>query len=332
MYEIMNFNIKMKKILVTGGAGFIGSHFIKYMLEHTDCYIINIDKLTYAGNLDNLSGIESAYPNRYKFLKIDICESELIAGIFSQGVDIVVNFAAESHVDRSIKTPDLFAQTNIMGTLVLLQNAQNFWGNSTDEKLFIQISTDEVYGSLPEENPNEHFTENSPINPSSPYSASKAAADLLALSYYHTYGLPVIITRSSNNYGPNQYPEKLIPLIISKALKSEPLPIYGDGENIRDWIFVKDNVMAINAIIMKGIAGNVYNIGAYNEIKNIDLVKQILDILNKPYSLIQYVEDRLGHDRRYSVSSTKIKELTGWSAQANFTEKLILTIKHYQSN
>lgn len=322
----------MKKILVTGGAGFIGSHFIKYMMTHTDCSIINVDKLTYAGNLDNLSGIESAYPIRYKFEQEDICNSDFIAGVFNSGVDVVVNFAAESHVDRSIETPDLFARTNIMGTLVLLQNAQIAWDKSTTEKLFIQISTDEVYGSLSEDKPEERFTENSPINPSSPYSASKAAADMLAMSFYHTYGLPVIITRCSNNYGPNQYLEKLIPLIISKALNDEPLPVYGDGQNIRDWIYVKDNIKAINSIISNGTAGNVYNIGAENEIKNIDLVKQILDILNKPYSLIQYVEDRLGHDRRYAISAAKLKALTGWSAKAYFNEKLQLTIEHYKSN
>jgi dTDP-glucose 4,6-dehydratase len=320
----------MKKILVTGGAGFIGSHFIKYILAHTDCFIINVDKLTYAGNLNNLSGIESEYPNRYKFKRVDICDSDSIAGIFASGVDIVVNFAAESHVDRSIETPDLFAKTNIMGTLVLLQNAQKSWQNTTDEKLFIQISTDEVYGSLSENNPSERFTEDSPINPSSPYSASKAAADMLAMSFYHTYGLHVIITRCSNNYGPNQYPEKLIPLMISNALQDKPLPVYGDGQNIRDWIYVEDNIRAINEIMNKGIVGNVYNIGADNEIKNIDLVKQILDFLNKPYSLIHYVDDRLGHDRRYAISAAKLSALTGWSAKANFTAKLKHTIEHYE--
>jgi dTDP-glucose 4,6-dehydratase len=320
----------MKKILVTGGAGFIGSHFIKYMLAHSDCFIINVDKLTYAGNLDNLSGIDSIYHNRYTFVKGDICDNKVVSGILTSEVDVIVNFAAESHVDRSIETPDLFARTNIMGTLVLLQNAQKAWQNNLNEKLFIQISTDEVYGSLSEDNPEMRFTEDSPINPSSPYSASKAAADMLAMSFYHTYGLPVIITRCSNNYGPNQYPEKLIPLMISNALNDKPLPVYGDGQNIRDWIYVEDNARAIDEIINKGIIGNVYNIGAENEIKNIDLVKQILDILNKPYSLIQYVEDRLGHDRRYAISASKLSSLTGWSAQANFTEKLKLTIEHYK--
>ncbi|MEI6091101.1 MAG: dTDP-glucose 4,6-dehydratase [bacterium] len=319
----------MKKILVTGGAGFIGSHFIKFMLAHTDCFIINVDKLTYAGNLDNLSGIDSIYQNRYRFFKGDICDNQNVSEILKSEVDIVVNFAAESHVDRSIETPDLFAKTNIMGTLVLLQNAQKAWQSNLNEKLFIQISTDEVYGSLSEESPEMRFTEDSPINPSSPYSASKAAADMLAMSFYHTYRLPVIITRCSNNYGPNQYPEKLIPLMISNALQDKPLPVYGDGQNIRDWIYVEDNIKAINKILNKGIVGNVYNIGAENEIKNIDLVKQILDILNKPYSLIQYVEDRAGHDRRYAISASKLSSLTGWSAQANFTEKLKLTIEHY---
>ncbi len=320
----------MKKILVTGGAGFIGSNFIKFMLKHTDCQIINIDKLTYAGNLDNLSGIEKLYTNRYKFVKADINDNDAIGELFVNGLDIVVNFAAESHVDRSIETPDLFARTNIMGTLVLLQNAQKSWGNTPIDKLFIQISTDEVYGSLPEDKLKERFTENSPINPSSPYSASKAAADMLAMSFYQTYGLPVIITRCSNNYGPNQFPEKLIPLIISKALNDEPLPVYGDGQNIRDWIYVEDNAKAVNEIINQGIIGNVYNIGAENEIKNIDLIKQILDILNKPYTLIHYVEDRLGHDRRYAISAAKLNALTGWSALSDFTEKLTLTIEHYK--
>lgn len=307
------------KILVTGGAGFIGSNFIRYQLENYDDQIINVDKLSYAGNLDNLKDLESS-PN-YEFRKLDICNKEKIDQIMHQGIDYIVNFAAESHVDRSIEDPSVFVKTNVEGTQNLLDLALKF-----GVKKFVQISTDEVYGSLGQEG---KFKEDSPINPSSPYSASKAAADLLVKSYAKTYGLPVNITRSSNNFGPYQYPEKLIPLFIINALQNEKLPLYGDGSNIRDWIYVNDNCRAIDLVMRRAESGEIYNIGANNEKSNLEITRKILSMLSKSELLIKHVEDRKGHDYRYAVDTGKIKNELGWEAEHDFDQAIEITLNWY---
>lgn len=307
------------KILVTGGAGFIGSNFIHYQLENYDDQIINLDKLSYAGNPDNLKGLEKN--SNYQFEKIDICQQDKVDKIMHQGIDYIVNFAAESHVDRSIEDPADFVETNIEGTHNLLELALKF-----GVKKFVQISTDEVYGSLGAEG---KFDEKSPLNPSSPYAASKAAADLLVQSYAKTYDLNVNITRSSNNFGPYQYPEKLIPLFIIKALQEEKLPLYGDGSNIRDWIYVKDHCRALDLVMRKAKKGEIYNIGANNQKSNLEMTKKILAALSKSELLIKYVEDRQGHDYRYAVENSKIKTDLDWKAEFDFEEALRLTINWY---
>lgn len=314
------------KFLVTGGAGFIGSNFIRFCLKNkSDISIVNFDKLTYAGNLTNLSDIVANYPDRYEFIKGDICSSSDIENVLNTNkIDVIVNFAAETHVDRSILDPDVFINTNIVGTKTLLDFALK---NKT--KLFIQISTDEVYGSL---GPSGTFTEDSQITPNSPYSASKASADLIARSYHKTYGLPVIITRCSNNYGPYQFPEKLIPLMVLNAMKEDNLPVYGDGKNIRDWIYVDDHSSAVLEIINKGVAGEVYNIGGDCELENIFIVKEILKQTSKPGSLIEYVVDRPGHDRRYAIDHKKLSDLTDWQPRVNFSDGLKKTVDWYLKN
>ncbi|CCU78071.1 dTDP-glucose 4,6-dehydratase [Halanaerobium saccharolyticum subsp. saccharolyticum DSM 6643] len=307
------------KILVTGGAGFIGSNFIHYQLENYDDQIINIDKLSYAGNLDNLKDVETN-PN-YEFRELDICNREKIDQIMHRGIDYIVNFAAESHVDRSIEDPSVFVKTNIAGTQNLLDLALKF-----GVKKFIQISTDEVYGSLGK---NDKFSEDSILNPSNPYAASKASADLLVKSYFKTYNLPINITRCSNNFGPYQYPEKLIPLFIINALQDEKLPLYGDGSNIRDWIYVKDHCKAVDLVMRKGESGEIYNIGADNEKTNIEITRLILSLLSKTELLIKHVKDRKGHDYRYAVDSSKIKEKLGWETEFDFENAMRKTLNWY---
>jgi len=308
------------KILVTGGAGFIGSNFVHFMLKkYSDIEIVNYDKLTYAGNLDNLRDIEN--DSGYTFVKGDVCDSKLVDEIVKQDIDQIINFAAESHVDRSIKSPGRFIQTDVYGTHILLEAARKF------DTEFIQIGTDEVYGSIERGS----FKETDKLEPSSPYSASKASADLIAQSYYMTYGLAVKTTRSTNNFGPYQYPEKLIPLFIIDALRNKPLPLYGDGLNVRDWLYVEDNCEAIDIVRQKGERGEVYNIGSGNEKTNIEITRLILKELNKSESLIQYVKDRAGHDRRYSLDITKIKNL-GWKPKHGFEEAMQKTIRWYVEN
>lgn len=310
------------KILVTGGAGFIGSCFIRYILEHHPSYkIVNYDALTYAGNIENLYGVKNN-PN-YEFIQGDICDKNLVRQVVS-GVDTIVNFAAETHVDRSITGPEIFIETNVKGTLNLLQAAKEF-----NIERYVQISTDEVYGSLGEEG---CFTETTPLAPNSPYSASKASADLLVRAYHETYGVPAMITRCSNNYGPYQYPEKLIPHFISKLLRDEKVPVYGDGLNVRDWLFVYDHCSAIDVVLHKGKAGEIYNIGGHNEKTNLDITKLILEAMNKDESYIEYVEDRLGHDRRYAISNDKITSELGWKPSTTFEEGILLTIDWYLNN
>jgi dTDP-glucose 4,6-dehydratase len=311
----------MKRYLVTGGAGFIGSNYIHYLLQKygNEVHITNLDKLTYAGNLENLSAIEKE--SNYRFIKGDICDKDLVATLMPD-IDIVVNFAAESHVDRSIGSPDDFIQTDVYGAFVLLEAARK----SGVEK-FIQISTDEVYGSILKGS----FKETDVLEPSSPYSASKAGADRLAYSYYKTYGLPVVITRCSNNYGPYQYPEKLIPLFVTNAIEDKSLPIYGDGKNVRDWIYVVDHCDAIDFLISRGEDGEVYNVGGGNEMTNLDITDLILQELKKPASLKTFVADRLGHDRRYSVETEKIQQL-GWQPSFSFVEAIKSTIQWYREN
>lgn len=311
------------KLLVTGGAGFIGSNFVLYMLQqHPDYKIINVDSLTYAGNLENLKSIEN-HPN-YTFSKTDITDAKAIDVLFQQGIDVVVNFAAESHVDRSILDPEVFVKTNVLGTQVLLDAAKKYGVTK-----FVQVSTDEVYGTLGETG---LFTEETPLTPNSPYSASKAGGDLLVRAYHETFGLPVNITRCSNNYGPYQFPEKLIPLMISRALNDQALPIYGDGLNIRDWLYVEDHCSAIDLVIHNGRVGEVYNIGGNNERTNLHIVKTILAELNKPESLITYVQDRPGHDRRYGIDPTKITQELGWKPKHNFETGIKETIQWYLNN
>jgi dTDP-glucose 4,6-dehydratase len=314
----------MKNILVTGGAGFIGSNYINHILSERDDYnIINLDNLTYAGNLENLKPSESL--KNYTFIKGDISNSELVDYIFKKyDIKYVINFAAESHVDRSILGSEVFYRTNVIGTNVLLEISRR-----NEIEKFIQISTDEVYGSLGSDG---LFTENSAISPNSPYSSSKAAADLMVLAFYHTYKMPVVITRCSNNYGPLQFPEKLIPLMIINALNNKKLPVYGDGLYVRDWIYVIDHNRAIDLVFNKGRAGEVYNIGASNEMPNIKIIKLILGYLKKPDDLIQYVKDRPGHDRRYAIDSTKIQNELMWKPKFSFETAIIETIDWYIKN
>lgn len=311
------------KLLVTGGAGFIGSNFVLYMLQqHPDYQIVNVDALTYAGNLENLKSIEN-HPN-HTFVKADITDAKAIDSLMSQGIDVVVNFAAESHVDRSILEPEVFVKTNVLGTQVLLDAAKKY-----SVTKFVQVSTDEVYGTL---GATGLFTEETPLTPNSPYSASKAGGDLLVRAYHETFGLPVNITRCSNNYGPYQFPEKLIPLMISRALADQALPVYGDGMNIRDWLYVEDHCSAIDLVIHKGVNGEVYNIGGNNERTNVHIVKTVLEELGKPESLITYVQDRPGHDRRYGIDPTKITRELDWKPKHTFETGIKETIQWYLNN
>ena len=312
------------KILVTGVAGFIGGNFVQYMVnKYPDDMIVNLDLLTYAGNLETCQPIEDK-PN-YKFIKGDIADRAMIFDLFEkERFDVVVNFAAESHVDRSIINPEIFVRTNIMGTTTLLDACVEY-----GIQRYHQVSTDEVYGDLPLDRPDLFFTEESPLHTSSPYSSSKAAADLFVLAYHRTYGLPVTISRCSNNYGAYQFPEKLIPLMISRALDNKPLPIFGDGKNIRDWLHVYDHCVAIDLILEKGKVGEVYNIGGHNEKSNIEVVQTILKALHKPESLIRFVEDRKGHDRRYAIDASKIEKELGWKPIYQFDTGIQETIQWY---
>ena len=314
----------MKKMLITGGAGFIGSNFIHYILsKYNDYQVINLDKLTYAANLDNLKDIEDN--KNYRFIHGDIADQEFIFKLFeNEKFDIVINFAAESHVDNSILNPQIFTITNILGTQVLLDACRKY-----NIKRFHQVSTDEVYGELPLDDKNILFTEKTPLNPSSPYSASKASADMLVKSYYRTYSLPITISRCSNNYGPYQHLEKLIPLMISKAINNDNLPVYGNGLNVRDWLHVYYHCTAIDLIIHEGKIGEIYNIGGNNEKSNIDVVKIILKELGKSEKLIKYVNDRPGHDLRYAIDSTKIKTTLNWKPVYSFEKGILDTIKWY---
>lgn len=311
------------KLLITGGAGFIGSNFILYMMrEHPDYEIINVDALTYAGNLENLREAE-ARP-KYRFVKADIAERGELESLFEGGIDVIINFAAESHVDRSIIQPDIFVKANILGTQVLLDLAKQY-----NVGKFVQVSTDEVYGTLGETG---LFTEETPLAPNSPYSASKAGADLLVRAYHETFGMNVNITRCSNNYGPYQFPEKLIPLMIQNALNDKPLPVYGDGLNVRDWLYVEDHCSAIDLVLHQGRSGEVYNVGGRNERNNLQVVRTILDALGKPESLIAYVKDRPGHDRRYAIDADKLRSELGWQPKFNYESGIQSTINWYLSN
>jgi len=314
-------------VLVTGGAGFIGSNFIYHLLEkHPDDRVICVDKLTYAGNIKTLN--KAVQNGNFRFVKADICDRDAIFSLFEEEKPAaVVNFAAESHVDRSIENPGVFLTTNIIGTGTLMDACLQF---KTDR--FHQVSTDEVYGDLPLDRPDLLFTEQTPLHASSPYSASKSAADLLAQAYYRTYRLPMTVSRCSNNYGPYHYPEKLIPLMIANALADKPLPVYGKGENVRDWLYVADHCKAIDMIIRNGKVGEVYNVGGHNEMRNIDIVKLICDELGKPYDLIAYVEDRKGHDLRYAIDPTKIRDELGWFPETAFADGIKLTVKWYLEN
>lgn len=315
------------KVLVTGGAGFIGSNFIFYMRKkHPDYHIVCLDKLTYAGNLSTLRPVME--DPRFQFIRADIADREAVYGIFeTEKPDVVVNFAAESHVDRSIENPGIFLQTNVMGTQVLLDGCRKY-----GVQRYHQVSTDEVYGDLPLERPDLFFTEQTPLHTSSPYSASKAAADLLCNAYQRTYNLPITISRCSNNYGPYQFPEKLIPLMIANALADKPLPVYGQGLNVRDWLYVEDHCAAIDLILEKGQIGQVYNIGGHNEMRNIDIVKLICKALDKPERLITYVADRKGHDMRYAIDPAFIHEKLGWLPETKFEDGIQKTIQWYLDN
>lgn len=309
-------------LLVTGGAGFIGSNFIRYLLREYPGYrVVNLDKLTYAGNLENLRDLEGN--PRYHFVRGDIADRRLVDGLCA-GVQAIVNFAAESHVDRSIEDPGVFLKTNVEGTQVLLEGARKHAVGR-----FIQVSTDEVYGSL---GPTGYFTEETPLAPNSPYSASKAAADLLVRAYHETYGLPAMITRCSNNYGPYQFPEKLIPLFVTNALEDKPLPLYGDGLNVRDWIHVEDHCRALDLVLHRGRPGEVYNIGGGNECTNLEITRGILEVLGKPESLVTFVADRPGHDRRYAIDASKIRRELGWEPRIPFAEGLRATVRWYVEN
>ena len=306
------------RYVITGGAGFIGSNFIRFLLQtQKDAEVVNIDNLSYAGNMENIKDLPK---DRHEFVKGDICDRKVVEKV-ADGADIIINFAAESHVDRSISEPGKFIMTDIYGTHVLLEAARKY------ETGYVQISTDEVYGSISEGS----FFESSMLAPSSPYSSSKAGADLLALSYFTTYGLPVLVTRSTNNFGPFQHPEKFIPLFITNAIENKPLPVYGDGSQVRDWLFVEDNCSGILKVIDQGKSGEVYNIGAGNEFSNLEVANLILSDLRKPKSLLQFVKDRPGHDRRYSVNAFKVREL-GWEPKTDFKTALSHTVKWYVSN
>ena len=311
-------------IIVTGGAGFIGSNFVFHMLQaHPDYRIVCLDKLTYAGNLSTLEPV--LQQDNFRFVKADICDRQAVDRLFQEEKpDIVVNFAAESHVDRSIENPGIFLETNIMGTAVLMDACRKY-----GIQRYHQVSTDEVYGDLPLDRPDLFFTEETPLHTSSPYSSSKASADLLVMAYYRTYGLPVTISRCSNNYGPYHFPEKLIPLMIANALADKPLPVYGNGENVRDWLYVEDHCRAIDLIIHNGKVGEVYNVGGHNEKRNIDIVRIICQELGKPESLIVHVEDRKGHDRRYAIDPAKIHRELGWLPETKFEDGIKKTIKWY---
>lgn len=312
------------KILVTGGAGFIGSNFVLYMLEsHPECRIVNLDKLTYAGNLENLASLEG--DSRHRFVKLDICECESVEELLlAERPDAVVNFAAESHVDRSIQGPHVFVQTNVLGTLSMLEASRK-----AEVSVFIQIGTDEVYGTLGETG---YFTEESPIRPNSPYASSKAGADHLVRAYHKTYGMDTRITRCSNNYGPFQFPEKLIPLMMTNALEGRPLPVYGDGLHVRDWIFVTDHCRALNLVLEKGRAGEIYNIGGVEEKPNLEVVKAIIAAVGADESLIRFVPDRPGHDRRYAIDSSKIRNELDWQAEVDFAAGIEKTLQWYKEH
>jgi len=327
----------MKHLLVTGGAGFIGANFIRYWIQnHPQDRVINLDALTYAGNLENLKGVDDA-PN-YRFVHGSICDAELVNRLFEEeNIDTLVNFAAESHVDRSITGPEAFIKTNVHGTFTLLEAARNSWQNDASACRFLHVSTDEVYGSLGPDDP--AFTETTAFAPNSPYSASKAASDHLVRAYFHTYGLPVVTTNCSNNYGPYQFPEKLIPLVIINALEDKPLPIYGDGKNIRDWLHVEDHCRGIDAVLDKGRLGETYNIGGCNEWTNIDIVRLICERLDElrpgdksKSELITYVKDRAGHDRRYAIDAARIINETGWEPAYTFETGIEQTIHWYLDN
>jgi dTDP-glucose 4,6-dehydratase len=327
-----------RNILITGGAGFIGSHVVRlFVMKYPDYNVINLDKLTYAGNLANLKDIENA-PN-YKFIKADICDIEVMLSIFTQhNIDGVLHLAAESHVDRSIKDPFTFAKTNVLGTLSLLQAAKECWKDNYEGKLFYHISTDEVYGALQFDN--TLFTEATKYDPHSPYSASKASSDHFVRAFHDTYGLPVVITNCSNNYGPYQFPEKLIPLFINNIRNKKPLPVYGKGENVRDWLYVEDHARAIDVIFHKGKVGGTYNIGGFNEWKNIDLIRVIIKTVDKLLgnaegtsdNFITYVTDRAGHDLRYAIDSTKLKNELGWQPSLQFEQGIEKTVRWYLDN
>lgn len=328
----------MKNILITGGAGFIGSHLVRLMVNKYPQYkIINLDKLTYAGNLANLKDIEKKA--NYKFIKGDICDFEFIKKVFADnGIDGIIHLAAESHVDRSIKDPFSFAQTNVMGTLTLLQAARLYWGDSFEGKIFYHVSTDEVYGSL--QNDGTFFLESTKYDPHSPYSASKASSDHFVRAFHDTYGFPIKISNCSNNYGGYQFPEKLIPLFINNIRHNKPLPVYGKGENVRDWLYVEDHAAAIDLIFHRGQMGETYNIGGFNEWKNIDLIKLMIRVVDKQLgrpagsseSLITYVTDRAGHDLRYAIDSTKLHKELGWSPSLQFEEGIERTVRWYLEN
>ena len=327
-----------KNILITGGAGFIGSHVVRlFVTKYPNCNIVNLDKLTYAGNLESLKDIENA-PN-YKFVRADICDIDLMLSVFEQyNIDGVLHLAAESHVDRSIKDPFTFAKTNILGTLSLLQAAKEYWKGDYNGKLFYHISTDEVYGALQFDD--KLFTETTKYDPHSPYSASKASSDHFVRAFYDTYGLPTIVTNCSNNYGPFQFPEKLVPLFINNIRNKKPLPVYGKGENVRDWLYVEDHARAIDIIFHKGVIGESYNIGGSNEWKNIDLIKVIIKTVDKYLgnplgtsdNLITYITDRAGHDLRYAIDSTKLKNELGWQPSLQFEQGIEQTVRWYLDN
>ena len=324
----------MKTYLVTGCAGFIGSNFVHYMLEkYEDIRLVNLDKLTYAGNLENLQDIED--DARHIFVQGDICDKALVTDLIAKyDPDYVINFAAESHVDRSIKNPEIFVESNVLGTVNLLQCCKDAWYDAAaktwkEGKKYLQVSTDEVYGALGAEG---YFMETTPLCPHSPYSASKASADMFVKAFHDTYGMPMNITRCSNNYGPYQFPEKLIPLMIANALADKALPVYGEGLNVRDWLYVEDHCAAIDLILEKGKVGNVYNIGGHNEMKNIDIVKIILKALDKPESLITHVTDRKGHDMRYAIDPTFIHNELGWLPATKFEDGIQKTIRWYLEN
>jgi dTDP-glucose 4,6-dehydratase len=317
-------DLTLNKVFLTGGAGFIGSAFIRVLLdEYPSCHVINFDALTYAGNMDNLNGIN---PERHHFVAGDITDQDAVLDELGEDCDAIINFAAESHVDRSIASASEFLRTNVLGTQVLLDCARE-----REVRRFVQISTDEVMGSLPE-NEESYFSEQSPFEPNSPYAASKAAAEHLVRAAHHTFGLDTVVTRCGNNYGPRQFPEKFLPLLISNALNDQPIPVYGDGQNVRDWIYVDDHCRAILLALEEGRPGAVYNIGARNERRNIDVVKSVLDTVKKPHSLLQFVKDRPGHDRRYAIDPSLIESELGWRPLETWESGLQKTIQWYQEN